>query len=424
MTGSGQRRARFDLSWGLIDQVVASGSNFLFIVIAANALSPSGLGAVAFAFELYVLGTFAARGLAGDTLTSRFSGLSRSELQRPTATAATTSLLVGAGVGSLVAVFSLFTEAPLTNALLVCAVALPGLALQDYVRSALIVQGRVKATLVNDTIWAIAQLPALAIAVAVHPTATTVFAAWAITGCIAGMIGLFQLRCGVASPRAVPGWLRDTRELWPYYLADNLVYALASLLLVVVISATAGLTALAGFRVVMTVYSPLGLISRGMMSVAVAMLARLRDDPALVRRRATQISTILTPLALCWGLLVLLVPTAAGEALFGASWQEAEPVVFLACFVSASGLFGAGASIGLRALGAGRQILAGRLVVTLGGALVAGVGGSLDGMHGTFVALAAVFPAQVVVWWLFLRSAARASEGARRPGGATDAHER
>lgn len=403
-------RARVTLSWGLLDQIVSSGATFLFIVIAAKALSASGLGAIAFAFELYLLSVFAARGVSGDPLTSRFSGLDDAGLRRPVRSATTTVLLVGAGMGLLIAAFAWLAEPPLRNVLLVAAVALPGLTLQDFVRSALIVQGRVRSTFCNDLFWAMGQLPLLWMVVTHEPSASSVFGAWAATGCVAALLGLVQLRCGIAHPRAVRGWLRETRELWPYYLADNLLYQLTSLLLMVVVSATAGLAAAAGFRVAMTVYAPLSLIGRGVISVSVAMLARRRDDPTGVRSRAMLISTVLTPLALGWGLLTLLVPTAAGEALFGDSWLEAEPVVFLASFVCASGLFATGVVVGLRALSAGRHTFAGRLTVSIGGSIAAAVGGLLGEERGLFMALAWFFPVQVMVWWWLLSHATREAE--------------
>lgn len=124
------------------------------------------------------------------------------------------------------------------------------------------------------------------------------------------------------------------------------------------------------------------------------------------------ISTILTPMALGWGVLMLFVPTSAGEALFGESWREAEPLVFLASFVCAAGLFATGAVIGLRALSAGRHTLAGRIVVSVGASIAAAVGGILGEEHGVFVALAWFFPVQVAVWWWLLRHSARQAEKA------------
>lgn len=400
------------ISWGLLDQAVASGATFLFIVFAATNLSAPEVGAIAFVFEFYLLSVFVARGIAGDPLTSRFAGSEETLLRDRIGAAATTAILSGVGIGALMAIGSVLAPQPLRSVLIVAAVAMPALVLQDFVRAALIVRGRVRSTFGNDTFWALGQLPAMYVAVLIHPSAPSVMGAWAATGGVAALIGLVQLRQPPASPRAASDWLRETRDLWPFYLADNLLYQLSALLLMVVVSATSGLAAMAGFRVAMTVYAPLSLIGRGVISVGVAMLARRRDDPVEVRRQAMRFATSLTPMAVAWGLLTLLVPTNVGQAFFGESWLEAEPVVFLASFVCASGLFATGAVIGLRALSAGRHTFTGRLIVSLGAAVAATAGGYVDGVHGLFMGLAIFFPVQMVVWWALLRHAAAAASGA------------
>jgi len=403
-------RARTTVSWGLLDQIVSSGSTFLFVVVAARALSASDLGSVSVAFEFYLLGVFAARGVSGDPLTSRFSGLDVIGLRNPVRSAASTAIAIGALLGILLVAGSFFVEPTLRSVLIVVGVAMPGLTLQDYVRSALIVQGRVRSTFVNDCLWTFGQLPAMAAAIAIDSRPATVCAAWAATGCVVALIGLFQLHHTPARPQAVRSWLRENRDLWPFYLGDNLLYELSSLSLILIVSATAGLESMAGFRVAMTVYAPLSLIGRGVISVAVALLARNRDAPGEVRRNALIISLILTPLAIGWGLLTLLIPEQLGEAFFGKSWAEASPIVFLASFVCASGLFATGVSIGLRSLSAGRHTLSGRLIVSIGAAIAAGIGGALGATHGLFVALAVFFPIQIVVWTLLLVHAAGQAE--------------
>lgn len=397
--------ARRTVSWGLLDQVMASGQTFLFVVIAARALTASELGAVAFTFELYLLAVFAARGLAGDPLLSRYSGRDDAGLRAPVRASSTTAVLMGVLVGAMMACVGVLADPPLRGVLFVAAIAMPGLTLQDYVRSALIVQGRVRSTFINDTIWTVGQIPVMILAIEMDPSAPTVFGAWAATGCTAALIGLLQLRSGLAPLRTVREWLRENRDLWPYYLGDNLLYEGTSLLLLVVVSSTAGLAATAGFRVAMTIYAPLSLVGRGIIAVSVTMLAQRRDNPAVVRQRAMLISLILTPLAIGFGVLTLLVPDKLGAAFFGDSWVEAEPLVFLASFVCAAGLFSTGVSIGLRALSAGRQTLVGRLIVSVGASVAAAIGGLTGGVYGLFVALAVFFPVQIVVWWLLLRHA-------------------
>ncbi len=405
-------RTRVTLSWGVLDQIVSSVANFAFVVIAAKALASEGLGAIAFTFELYLLGLCLARGLSGDPLMSRVAHLRGDALRTAIGASTSACLLAGTGLGALVATASLFASAPLAGVLLVAGLAMPGLVLQDYVRSAFVVQNRVRMTCLNDTFWAVAQVPALVLAIEINPTATTVFGAWAATGCLAGVIGLVQLKCGLSGLRGVRDWLRETRSLWPYYLADNMAFQLTSVVFVMVLSGTAGLAAMAGFRVAMTVYSPLSTVARGVASVGVAALARRSHDPRWIERSALLISWVMTPFAFAWGLVLLLVPTHWGTAAFGESWLEAEPLVFLASFVTAAGLFGAGSVVGLRALGAGRSSLAGRLAVSLGATAAAATGGALAGLHGAFVALAITFPYQVAVWWWLLRRSTQAAERA------------
>lgn len=405
MTAETTTRASKTISWGLLDQIASSGSNFVFMIIAARALLPQELGAIAFAFELYLLSVLVSRGVAGDPLTSRFAGFTHELLRRPIKAATTAALLVAAVVGTGLAVSSIWVDMPLGPVLLVAAVAMPGLTLQDYVRTALIVSDRARSTFLNDAFWALLQLPFLWLAVTHHPSATSVFGAWAGTGVVAGLVGLVQLKCIPASATTLRPWLSETRTLWPFYVADNLLFQATSLLVVAIISATSGLAGLAGFRVAMTAYAPLSTVARGIMSVAVAMLARGRSDPEQVRKNSLLISSVLTPLPLVLGATLLLVPTAWGEALFGLSWREAEPLVFWAGFVSAAALFSAGVISGLRALGAGPHVLRARINTSIIACAFAAVGGVLGGVLGMFIALAVAFPLQSALWWFSLRRA-------------------
>jgi len=402
----GSGRTKVALSWGMLDQIANSGANFLFVIIAAKALAPSEFGAVAFAFELYALAVLAARGFASDCLTSRFAGLPQETVRAATRSAGTTSLAAGlvVAVGTVLTAF--FVHAPLSGVLAVAAFLLPGLALQDFVRNALMVAGRVRATFLNDALWAVIQLPALGLAVWLHPTAETIFGAWAATGGLAALVGLVQLRTGLAGPAAVKPWLQKNRDLWPFFVGDNMVFEITSLLVVVVISSTSGLVGLAGFRVAMTLCAPLTTIGRGITAVAVVILARRRTEPRLVRAGAVRISGVLAPIAILWGALMTFLPDFVGRALFGQSWQHGTDLVFWAGFMCAATLFGAGAIAGMRALSAGRQVVTARLTASVTAGIFAITGGLVDGVHGMFVAVAISFPLQCVIWWVALRNSA------------------
>ncbi len=409
-------KARSTVSWGVLDQLVSSGANFVFIIIAARALDPDGFGSVALGFEVYLFTLFAARGVAGETLMARYSGLSDDELRGPTRSAAGAAVAVGALVAVGTAVVALFFGASLRDTLLVVAVVLPVLVLQDFVRQALIAHGRARDTCMNDLLWAVLQLPMIWIALTIETSGRAVYAGWAVAGAIAAIVGLIQLRLGRTPSTGLRVWLRDHRTLWPYFLGDNLLYATSSFVVVVVISGVTGLAGLAAFRVAMTLYAPLATVGRGVIAVAVSLLARRRSEPEWIRRSALIISWTMAPMAFIWGAILVVLPDAVGEAAFGQSWDGAQPLVFLASFPCAVALFAIGASSGLRALEAGRAGLTARILVSVLGLIFAGLGGILDGVRGAFIGYALLAPLQVVIWsWLLrdaTRSAVRAAETA------------
>lgn len=177
-----------------------------------------------------------------------------------------------------------------------------------------------------------------------------------------------------------------------------------------VISGATGLSGLAAFRAALTVYAPLSTVGRGVISVAVALLARRRGEPGWIRRSALVISWSLAPAAFVWGAVVTALPSSVGEAVLGQSWEGAQPLVFLASFPTAVGLFSVGAASGMRALGAGRHGFSARVAVSIIGLSAAAIGGYLGGVRGAFLGSAFLAPLQVAVWWWLLNDAARRAE--------------
>jgi hypothetical protein len=126
-----------------------------------------------------------------------------------------------------------------------------------------------------------------------------------------------------------------------------------------------------------------------------------------VRRASLIIAWALTPLAVVWAALLLLLPDSVGEALLGDSWTLAEPLLLLGGAATAVSLFTVGTVVGIRALGAGRDGLTARFLVSAVVLAVSAVGAVVDGAHGVLVALAWSAPFQIGTWWWLLVKASR-----------------
>lgn len=409
--------ARRRVAWGLLDQVLSSASNFIVTIIAARSLSASAFGAFALAMVVAMMTVFLARGLASDPLATRHAGDTGAGIERPARAAASTALgsALAVAVGS--ALVGLVIGGSIGKVLVVMAACLPGITLQDYLRYVLIVRGRARDTFLNDLFWFVVQFPLMAGALLVGGGAALLLAAWGVAGTLAAGLGFWQSRVGLGKRGDVRQWLGRHRDLWPFFVLDNLVYQATNLVVVVVISLVTSLADVGGFRAAVTVYAPLAIIGRGVVGVAVPELARRRDDPRAVQRASLLVGAVLAPMALLWAVGSSLVPPSWGRAAFGDSWALAEPLVLLAGISIAAGQFAVGTAVGIRALGAGREGLAARGVVSLLALVAAALGGVWDGAHGVMVALAITAPVQVLTWWWLLVQAVRRTAAGGAPVG-------
>jgi len=403
MTRATERR----VAWGLLDQVVSSGSNFLATIIAAKVLSAENFGAFALAVAVALVVVFLARGLASDPLSTAHASDSPEELRAAARMAAATTLFVTSACSVVTAVVGLAIGGVAGPVLVALAVVLPGLAIQDLLRFVLIIGGHAKRTFLNDLFWLVVQVPLMALAGATGSGAIVMLLAWGVAGNLAALLGFWQTRTPLGGPGAIRPWLGRHRNLWPFFVLDNLVYQAINLVLVIVIALTSTLAQVGGFRAAMTIYAPLAIIGRGVVGVAVPELARRRDDPVAVRRLGLLIAWALTPLAVIGAGLTQLIPDHVGASILGDSWSMAEPLLLLAGAVTAVSLFTVGTVAGIRALGAGREGLTARILVSLVAIAFGSVGAVVDGAYGALMALALSSPLQIATWWWLLVKASR-----------------
>ncbi len=403
-------KGKLRVAWGLADQVVSSAANFLIAILAAATLSAADFGSFALAIALATLFIWLSRGLSSDPLSAAHAADEPEALRRASNASATVSIVAGLIGAALLALASIpFYDGILGPVLLMTAVVLPAVSLQDNLRYALLVAQEPRAMFMNDLIWLLLQLPLAGIVVASHGSPELLVLAWGLAGGVAALIALKQAGVHPASLGEARTYLRHHRSLWPFFVLDHLVYQATNVLLFVVVYALASASEVGGMRAALLLFTPLTVMSRGVVSVFVPEMARRAEDPEFVRRRSLVLGLVLVPLTLAWTGLMLLIPDVVGDWLLGESWKYAEPLVFLAGLTVAVAMFSTGTVVGIRALQAGNYGFTARAVVSV---LILGfamIGAAWDGAYGALLVSVLASPLQIIVWvWLLAKASGTA----------------
>lgn len=415
MTASGRVVAGRRVAWGTGDQIVVSLSNVLVVILVARAVDPTSFGAFTVAMEGYFLALCISRGMASDPLTTTHAADSDADLALASGTGAGVALMGSLGLGVILAVIAVTLGGIAGSHLLALAILLPGLVIQDYARFALIVRRDVRGAFLNDLLYVVVEVPLLVVVTVAGQGSVALLVAWGAAAYIAAIVGLRQAGIALARPVGVREWLHRHRAVWPFYLLDNLLLRVSSLVLFAVLAIAAGFAEVAGLRAAITVFAPMAIIGRGIVSVVTPELARRRSQPDRVRRYALLLSAALTPLPLLWGVVFSVLPDGVGEALLGESWEGARSLLIYAAFFNATSMFATSLAAGLRAMNAAREGLSVRIGATVVTTGVATVAAALSGAHGAAVLLAASTPLQCAAWWVVLARATRRRSGGLRP---------
>jgi O-antigen/teichoic acid export membrane protein len=386
---SGARAAAGRAGWGFVDQAVSSLSNFVLFLLIARSVPPAQLGAVTLAYSAYVLSLGASRAIATEPLVVRHSAATRQEQAEAIRASAGTALALGLVVAGPLAAGGALLGGQVGTALLAVALVLPGLLVQDAWRFAFFATGRPARAVLNDGVWAVLQLGAVAALLATGEA--TVFAlllAWGLAGCVAGALGYLQTRLlPDPRPRRVLGWLRDQRDLGLPFFGDYAVSTGTNEAVAFTMVAAAGLEVLGAYKAAHVLMGPVSIMLMGAVNASVPEGVRLlRTRPDRLWRTSLGLGTVLAAGTAAWGAVVLLLPDPLGSAILGESWavgREAFPPLLLAFGVLA---FANGAGVGLRVRGLAAVGFRIRLVVgPLGvatktaGAVVAGAPGAAAG---------------------------------------------
>jgi O-antigen/teichoic acid export membrane protein len=411
------KKAGRRLTWGLSDQAMCSLTNFLLSIYIARTLGAVQFGAFTLAYVTYGFAINASRGLSVEPLLIRFSGPEVTRWRRATAGCTGTALLVGIATGACAVIAGLVVGHTTGEAFLALGLTLPGLLLQDSWRYAFFALGRGYHAFVNDTFWAVIQIPLLVVLkVTGHADVFWFVLAWGLGGTAGAILGMFQAKVVPSLIRAKQ-WLIKHRDLGPRYLAENTGSNGADTVRSYSVSSILGLADVGYIQAANTLMGPFKVIFYGMSMLTIPEAARLlRESPRRLPLFCAAMGAGLGILALLWGVALLVaLPLGIGHLMLGQIWRPTYPLVLPAALYVTAGCVGTGATIGLHALGAARRSLRAALI-TSGLIVVAGVSGALlGGVLGCMHAIAAVAWIGTFISWWELRKALHDHDGVQVP---------
>jgi hypothetical protein len=406
------------LSWGVADQALSSLTNFGIGICVARLLGTKEFGAFSLAFVTYLVALNASRGLATDPLLVRYSGAEPAAWRRAVRNATGTATVVGLVVGACSVAAGLLLGGSLRMAFVSLGLLLPGLLLQDSWRFAFFTAGRGRLAFMNDLVWALALVPALAIAIATHHT--DVFwltLAWGGAALVAAVVGAVQARL-VPRPLAAASWLRGHHDLALRYVGENLTESGAYQLRTYGVSGVAGLTAVGSIRAAELLLGPVNVVVMGISNMAIPEVVRLRRSARQLRSFCLVVAGGQACVALAFGTTMLLLPERFGSQLLGPSWEPAHRLLLPVTLTAANTGISAAAITGLRALGAASTSLRARLIAAsaamTGGFLGAAVNGAAGAAWGVFVGTTI----GAATWWWHLHKELGVQE--KSPGRASE----
>ncbi|HXT93306.1 MAG TPA: hypothetical protein VN714_29085 [Trebonia sp.] len=397
-------------SWGLADQGMSSLSNAAISLYVARQLGAAQFGAFSVAYVTYSFALNASRGLATDPLLVRFSHAEHSAWRRAVQCCTATAAFVGlvTGIAALAGAAALGGTTKL--AFLALGITLPGLLLQDSWRYSFFAAGRGNQAFVNDTIWTVALAVALeGLRLWHHQTVFWFVLMWGLTANFAALCGPLQARL-IPRPGGVGEWLSKMRDLGPRYLLENTSNSGSGQLRIYVVGFVAGLSAVGYIQEGSLLMGPFFVIFMGISLVTVPEAARqLRRSTAHLRKYCVLVGAALCFLAFSWGAILLIaLPRGLGTILLHA--KQWHPVYGLIAWLTLS-MMGAciiaGASAGLRALGAARRSLRAMLLASGIYLLLGVVGAVIDGAVGSVAGTAFATWLGAVLWWWQLRTGLR-----------------
>lgn len=384
------------LSTITIDQAIAGASNVLIAILAARALGVAAFGLFGIVFIVYVTAQGASRALIGEPLL-----VHPAEAEERPGDVIGTAAVLGVSLGGVVALaggVAYVWDGRLGNALLVLAVCLPFLVLQDLGRYLGFATHRPSFSLVLDLVWlGIVVVAVGVLSVTHHSTLTWFIAVWGGSGALAGLLVLPQHR--ITRLRFSLSWLRET---WAYswrYLVSFTATQGAALVTSIGVGAVAGARALGAVRGAILLTRPVGMVQAASIAAGTAEISRLEPGSPQVRRHVNRTTALTTGLALANMGALLFLPDVLGRLVLGATWEPTQRLLLPATVqIVMLGLI-CGTRAGLTGMRAVRKTVRIDVASTVIISVSTVVGAVIDGALGAYWALVVGQGICALIWW-------------------------
>ena len=394
------------IQWGFVDQAVSSFTNFAIGLVVARVAAPRQFGVYSLAFTLYAMLLWVSRSVTTDPFVVRLTARPAPEQRAAARQAVGAATVVGLASGVAMGMVAGAGGAATGRIVGAMALAMPAFLAQDSYRYVLFAAGRARSAAVNDSVWLLTEIIAVAALYATgHATTAAVVAAFGLGAGVAAVCGAGQT--GVApSLRSCYRWVRDHRDLAVPYVLELMTIAGVVQVALLIVAAVSGAVAIGALRAAMLLLGPLTVLFLGVLVAGVPEAVRLRQRSGRALSRLVLFLGVAMPAAS--GLLtgaIMLLPTRVGRDVLGANWAPGRHVLPAVGVMVAGQGCALAATVGLRALGAARRSLGARLwgapVFLIGGV----AGAMVDGAFGAAVGLAvAAWLDAGLVWGAFGRA--------------------
>lgn len=314
--------------WGLADQGLFSASNLLLTVVVARSVGPAEFGAFSLCYVVYMLANNLGRvtGSKPYTIESIEADVMAGTRTRQVLGYSTA---LGAVLSVVAVVWGVMATGPLAEALLVLAALLPGLLLQDCVRSVFFAREQPRGAVFVDALAAAMQVLGVVLVLMVddHPSVGWLMAAWGVSATLAAGIGCGRLRSLPGRPR-VREWFEVHGALAAPLTLNMVLTAAPSYVAYLSMPLVSTLPALAAVRGAYVFFGPLNVLYTG--AALVALPAIVRASPTRSRAgMSLQISGGLAAVAVAWGAIVVLLPDQLGTLVLGDLWYDTDGIRIL-----------------------------------------------------------------------------------------------